>query len=232
MSKVAAIFGAGDGNGTAFAKRFLKEGYKVALLSRKGEVKDQACLGGPDCLRSYKCDVIKDEEVCSSLRSIEEDLGPVSTVVFNASRGGFKSLDQYTPSDITANTDVDAAGLYRVAVAAKSQLLKSDNANIVVIGATASLRGRPNTLAFAAGKAAQRSVAQSLARGWGPEKIHVSYVVIDGVISSEKVKTLIKQPDDFFLKSEDIADAIINVVNQKPSAWTFEFDVRPFGEKW
>lgn len=234
-TRVAAIFGAGPGNGAAFAARFLKEGYAVAVLSRNADAMQKlaASLGSDDKVRGYPCDVCSDEAVKTALENIKKELGPVSTVIYNAGSGGFKPIEQWTASDIIAAADINAAGLFRVATAAKSQLLQSDQANIVVVGAGAATRGRPNTVGFAAGKAAQRSVAQSLARAYGPEKIHVSYMVIDGIIDTEAARTwMIGKPDDFFLKSEDMADAIVNVVNQKSSAWTFEFDVRPFGETW
>lgn len=232
-TRVAAIFGAGPGNGAAFAVRFLKDGYRVAVLSRNAEAMQKlaVALGPHDKIRGYACDVASDEAVQASLASIQKDLGAVSCVVYNAGSGGFKSIDQWKAADITASVEVNASGLFRVATAVKSQLLLSDQANIVVIGAGAATRGRPGTVGFAAAKAAQRSVAQSLARAWGPEKIHVSFMIIDGMISGEKTKAMGK-PEDFFLKSEEIADAMMNVVNQKSSAWTFEYDVRPFGEIW
>jgi hypothetical protein len=40
------------------------------------------------------------------------------------------------------------------------------------------------------------------------------------------------KPDDFYLHSDAIAEAVWTLVNQKESAWTFELDVRPFGETW
>lgn len=229
VTRVVAIFGAGPGNGAAFAARFLKEGYNVAVVSRNADAMQTlaASLGSDDKIRGYPCDVTSDEAVETALANIQKDLGLVSTVIYNAGSGGFKPINQWTASEITAATDINAAGLFRVATAAKSQLLQSDQANIVVISAGAATRGRPYTVGFAAGKAAQRSVAQSLARAWGPEKIHVSLVIIDGMIDGEKARALVDKPNDFFLKSDDIADAIVNVVNQKPSAWTFEFDVRP-----
>jgi NAD(P)-dependent dehydrogenase (short-subunit alcohol dehydrogenase family) len=242
-SRVAAIFGAGPGNGAAFAARFLKEGYKVAVLSRN-DASMQALatsLGPVDLVRGYSCDVASDEAVKSAFDSIQKDLGAVCTVIYNASGGGgaFKPMEAWTAADIVHSADINAAGLFRVATAAKPQLLQNSQnesvgggANLVVIGAGAATRGRPNTVGFAAGKAAQRSVAQSLARAWGPEKIHVSYMIIDGVIDNATTKMYMKKPDDFFIQSSDLADAIVSIVNQKQSAWTFEFDVRPFGETW
>jgi len=238
-SRVAAIFGAGPGNGAAFAKRFLQEGYKVAVLSRNPAAMTAlaAELGAPDQVRGFSCNVASDEAVTAALAAIHSELGPVSTVVYNAGSGGFKPMEEWKAADIVAAADINAAGLFRVATAAKAQLLShtltDQAANIVVVGAGAATRGRPLTVGFAAGKAAQRSVAQSLARAWGPEKIHVSYIILDGMIDGEKARQWMKdKPDDFFLQSDHIADAIVSVVNQKPSAWTFEFDLRPYGESW
>ena len=239
LTKVAAIFGAGPGNGAAFATRLLMEGYNVAVLSRSADsiVKLASSIGPEEKIRGYPCDVTSDEAVQSALTAIQNDFGSISCVIYNAGSGSFKPFEQWTADEITSNTNINAAGLFRVATAAKAQLLdsvsKGSNANIVVIGAGAATRGRPGTVGFAAGKAAQRSVAQSLARAWGPEKIHVSYIVIDGLIGTEQVKTRFNEkPDDYFLNPSDIADTIVNVTNQSRTAWTFEYDIRPFAESW
>lgn len=238
-SKVAAIFGAGPGNGAAFASRLLKEGYNVAVLSRSLDsiTKLAASLGAKEKIRGYPCDVTSDDAVKSALEAIRNDFGSISCVIYNAGSGSFKPLEQWTADEITSNTNINASGLFRVATAAKAQLLESvnsgNNANIVVIGAGAATRGRPGTVGFAAGKAAQRSVAQSLARAWGPEKIHLSYIMIDGLIGTEQVRTSFNdKPYDFFLDPNDIANTIVNVMNQSPTTWTFEYDIRPFGETW
>jgi NADP-dependent 3-hydroxy acid dehydrogenase YdfG len=187
-----------------------------------------------DQVMGYACDVSSDQAVKEAFENIKKDLGPVSTVVYNAGGGGFKPWEDWTAAEITECANTNASGLFRAAVCALPQLEEhEDGRNIVVVGASAATRGRPMTVGFAAGKAAQRSVAQSLARAWGPKKIHVSYLIIDGMIQSEKMKAFMPgKPDDFFLDSDDIAETVWNVVNQKPSSWTFELDVRPFGETW
>eukprot|EP00567_Pseudictyota_dubia_P009279 CAMPEP_0197437410 /NCGR_PEP_ID=MMETSP1175-20131217/4665_1 /TAXON_ID=1003142 /ORGANISM="Triceratium dubium, Strain CCMP147" /LENGTH=246 /DNA_ID=CAMNT_0042966929 /DNA_START=46 /DNA_END=786 /DNA_ORIENTATION=+ len=241
--RLAAIVGAGPGNGAAFARKFLAEGYKVALLSRKLDaMTDLAATMGPtELAKGYACDVTQDEDVNTAMASIQKDFGvPITTVIYNAGSGGFKPMEQWTPAEVTNAANINAAGLHRVALAAYPQFkeaLKAEDithTNLVVVGAGASTRGRPMTLGFAAGKAAQRSVAQSLARAWDPEKIHVSYMIVDGLIDTVPARSMMPKdtPDDFFLKTEDIAQVVYDITEQKPSAWTFEFDVRPFGEKW
>jgi NADP-dependent 3-hydroxy acid dehydrogenase YdfG len=234
--RVAAILGAGPGNGAAFARKFLGEGYSVAVLSRSAKAMQELAtsLGPPDRVKGYSCDVCSNEAVEAAFQQIQSDFGPVSTVIYNAGSGGFKPLEEWEPSEITMAADINAAGLFRAATAALPQLEKNGGGNIVVVGAGAATRGRPMTIGFAAGKAAQRSVAQSLARAWGPKKVHVSYLVIDGMIDGgEKTRSMMPdKPVDFFLQSDDIAEAIWTTCQQKPSAWTFELDIRPFGETW
>jgi NADP-dependent 3-hydroxy acid dehydrogenase YdfG len=233
--RVAAIVGAGPGNGAAFARKFLDEGFKVAVLSRSIDsmTKLAADLGNTEQVKGYACDVTSDNSVNAAFELIQKEFGPVSTVVYNAGSGGFKPLEQWTAAEVTMAADTNASGLYRAAQAAFPQLESNGGGNLCVIGAGAATRGRPMTVGFAAGKAAQRSVAQSLARAWGPKKIHVSYLVIDGVIDGDRARSLVgDKPDEFFLKSEDIANVIWNICEQKPSAWTFELDVRPFAEEW
>ncbi len=76
-------------------------------------------------------------------------------------------------------------------------------------------------------------LAQSLARKLGPEQIHVSYVIVDGVIDIPRTRAMLRErPDDFFLKADEIANAVWFLTRQDSSAWTFELDLRPFGEKW
>ena len=112
-------------------------------------------------------------------------------------------------------------------------MLDAARGAIIVTGATASLRGGANTAAFAAAKAAQRSLAQSAARSLGPKGIHVAYVIVDGVIDMPTTRTLLPdQPDEFFLKPDAIAETVYHIAHQDPSAWTFEVDIRPHVEKW
>lgn len=110
---------------------------------------------------------------------------------------------------------------------------KTGSGNIIVIGATASIRGGAHSIAFASAKAAQRSLAQSLARQLGPEKIHVAYVILDGVVDLETTKQkMSNKPEDFFLSSEQIAQSIYFLATQPQQAWSFELDLRPYTEHW
>jgi len=104
---------------------------------------------------------------------------------------------------------------------------------IVFIGATASRRGGPRSAAFAPAKAAQRALAESMARSLWPHGIHVALVIVDGVVDLERTRARMPdKPDSFFIKPEGVAETVYQLTAQDPSAWSFEVEARPFGETW
>ena len=77
------------------------------------------------------------------------------------------------------------------------------------------------------------AVAQSMARELGPQGIHVAYLLIDAVIDVPWArKRYADKPDDFFIKPATIAENVWHVVHQDRSAWSFDVELRPFGENW
>lgn len=104
---------------------------------------------------------------------------------------------------------------------------------IINVGATASTRGGVQTSPFSVAKSALRIYSQSLAKELGPEGVHVAHLIIDGLIDNERTKGLNpNSPPENFINSVSIAKSIIHVVEQDKSCWTFEWDVRPYNEKW
>jgi NAD(P)-dependent dehydrogenase (short-subunit alcohol dehydrogenase family) len=232
MQKVCAVIGIGPGNGLALVRRFCREGYRVAMLSR-----DQDYLAELESefsnATAFQCDATNSTEVKGAFDRIRSELGPVSTLVYNAGGGVFKNVEEASEEDFEKTWRVNTFGLMLAAKAALPQLREHDQANLMVTGASAAWRGRPNTAPFASAKAAQRSLAQSLARQLGPENIHVGYLVIDGVIDLPRTREMLPdKPDDFFINADGVADAIWALCEQHRSAWTFEADLRPFGENW
>jgi hypothetical protein len=72
-----------------------------------------------------------------------------------------------------------------------------------------------------------------MARHLWPEGIHVALLIIDGAIDLPRTREMMPdRPDSFFLQPGAIAESVYNVSRQEPSAWAFEFEVRPFAEKW
>jgi len=105
---------------------------------------------------------------------------------------------------------------------------------LIFTGATASYKANAQMAVFSTGKFALRSLAQSLSREFAPKGVHVSHVNIDGVVDAPKSKTFVinGNVEDGKLKPEDVAEAYWNLHTQPRSAWAWEFDLRPWVEKW
>ena len=233
MSKpVCVVVGVGPGNGAAIARKFSAEGYCVALLARNQAYLKELASQIQDS-QAYPYDVTVIETAQAVFNQIQTDLGAINVLVYNAGAGVFGNIDDATVEALQSAWDVNTRGLFVAAKQVAPQMRAIGGGAIVIIGATAALRGGANFAAFASAKAAQRSLAQSMARHLGPEKIHVSYVIIDGVIDLEHTRQrLPDKPDEFFLKPDQIAESVFFLAQQPQQAWTFELDVRPFGEKW
>ncbi|MBI5506161.1 MAG: SDR family NAD(P)-dependent oxidoreductase [Deltaproteobacteria bacterium] len=230
--KVCVITGAGPANGRALAEKFAACGYSVALLARRPEpLRDlERRVRGA---RGYCCDVGEGAAVADTFAAIRRDLGPVATLLYNAGNAVFGGFEQVSCDQVEAAWRVSALGLFLCGREVVGDMRAAGGGAIVVTGATASLRGGANFAAFASAKAAQRSLAESMARSLAPEGIHVAYVIVDGVIDTARTRALLPdKPDDFYLRPDDIAESVYHVATQPRSAWTFQWDLRPFGEKW
>jgi len=229
---VCVVAGFGPGNGAAFTKRFASEGYRVAMLARSEAPMHEMEKVLP-AAKGYVTDVTDPAAVGETFARIRKDLGAVDVLIHNAARWMMKPFLETTPDDLEKVWRANALSFLLCAQEAARDMLAAGRGAIIAIGATASVRGGPNFAAFASAKAAMRSLAQSMARGLGPRGIHVAHVVIDGAIDTPRIRAMIPgQKDEIFLKPDAIADTIFHLARQDPSAWTFEVDIRPFGESW
>ena len=233
MSKpVCVVIGVGPGNGTAIARKFAEQGYAVALCARTQAKLNALAEELPDAA-AFVYDVTDPEAAERVFAEIEQSMGSVSVVAYNAGSGTWGHVDEVSVDLFQLSWEVNTRGLLSAVKAVLPQMRKRGGGAIVISGATAALRGGLASTAFASAKSAQRSLAQSLAKQLGPEKIHVSYVVLDGMVDLEKTMTnMADKPLDFFLSAEQIAEAFFYLATQPERAWTFEMDLRPYGEKW
>lgn len=229
---VCAVVGVGPGNGAAFVRRFAEEGYAVAMIARSGEVMDGLAAELSQA-RSYRCDVGDPAHVAAAFERIAADLGPVDVVIYNAGKGVWGSAEEVGLEAFETAWRTNTFGAFAVAKCVIPAMKAKGAGHIIFIGATASRRGGAKTAAFASAKAAQRNLAESLARSLWPHGIHVSLVIVDGIVDEPLMRAKLKEkPDEFFVKPEDIADTLVMLTWQRRSAWSFELEARPFGETW
>jgi NAD(P)-dependent dehydrogenase (short-subunit alcohol dehydrogenase family) len=229
---VAVVTGVGPGTGAAIARRFARGGYKVAMLARSRDRLAALERELPDA-KGYPCDVTDEAQLDASIDAIRRDLGTPKVLIHNAVGGAFGSFMEIEPQVLNRNFQVNAMALLYLARRLAPDMIAAGEGAIVASGNTSALRGKAAFAGFAPTKAAQRILAESMARDLGPKGVHVAYVLIDAVIDLEWTrKRFAGAPDDFFIKPGAIADEIWHVTHQDRSAWSFNVEVRPFRETW
>lgn len=229
---VAVVAGAGAGNGQALAHRFAEAGYALALLARDS-AKVAALAAAVANARGYACDVGDAASVAATFAAIRADLGEVDVLLFNAGSGVFADVEAITPEQFEAAWRVNALGGLLCAKQVFPAMTKRGKGSIIFIGATASRRGGVNSAAFAPAKAAQRSLAESMARKLWPKGIHVALVIIDGVVDLPGSRAQMPdRPVDAFVSPAALAETVHGLSTQDRRGWSFEVEVRPFLEPW
>jgi len=232
MNPLAIITGVGPGAGAALARRFHQGGYRIAMLARDGErlAKLQAELAGAI---PVACDVADPAALSSALARIEAEAGPPKVVIHNAVGGAFGSFQEIEPAVLERNFQVNVMALLHLARSVAPKMVENGGGALIVTGNTSSLRGKAKFAGFAPTKAAQRILAESIAREMGPQGLHVAYLMIDAVIDVPWTRERYRDAaDDFFIRPAAIADEAWHIAHQDRSAWSFLTEVRPFAETW
>jgi NAD(P)-dependent dehydrogenase (short-subunit alcohol dehydrogenase family) len=229
MSGTALIVGAGSGLSAALARRFAADGYRCVLAARNVDKLESLC--NETGATKLRCDASRPDEVAGLFAQLDADGRAPSVVVYNPSarvRGPFVELD---PVKVAEAIAITAYGGFLVGQAAAKRMVAAKAGTIVFTGASASVKGFPQSAAFAMGKFALRGLAQSMARELAPQGVHVAHVVIDGGIRSD-TKPVPAQNPDSLLAPEAIAETYMHLVRQPRSAWTWEIEVRPWVERF
>jgi NADP-dependent 3-hydroxy acid dehydrogenase YdfG len=229
---VCVISGVRPGTGSALVRRFAKGGYRIAMLARNAErLGDLA--GQVPSTKAYVCDVSDQAQVDATMATIEREMGSPSVLIHNAVGGAWGTFMDIDPAVLNSNFQVNTMGLLYLARRVAPTMVTAGQGAIIVTGNTSAQRGRANFAGFAPTKAAQRILAEAMARDLGPKGVHVAYIVIDAVIDVPWARQRFKdKPDDFFIAPAAIADEAWHVANQPQSAWSFNVEVRPFSETW
>ena len=225
----ALIVGAGEGLSASLARLFTRYGLQVALASRQPDKLEALCEETD--AQAFKCDAVNAADVQKLFTEVDNAMGEPDVVVYNASgrvRGPFVDLD---PAQVERAIAITAFGGFLVAQQAVRRMLPNKHGAILFTGASASVKGYPQSAPFAMGKFALRGLAQSMARELSPQGIHVAHVVIDGAIA-QPGRTPPSNLPDSMLDPDAIAVNYLHLLRQPRSAWTWEIEVRPWVEKF
>ena len=234
--KVAAVLGVGPGLGAAVARRFAREGFAVGLMARGEESlaaarEEVEALGGTAL--AVTTDATDAVSVASSFDRVREELGEPEVFVYNAGAFQMGGILELSPEQFDDCFRANCSGAFYGAQQVLPAMVERERGTIILTGATAALRGSARFAALATGKFGLRALAQSMAREFGPQGIHVAHVIIDGQINTPRLREA--QPDreeSTTLSPESIAETYWQLHAQGPSAWTLELDLRPAPESF
>jgi NAD(P)-dependent dehydrogenase (short-subunit alcohol dehydrogenase family) len=240
----AAIIGAGDFIGAAIAKKFAGEGFTTFVGRRNGDklaplLADIAKAGGKAAGRSL--DARKEDDLTAFLQEAERE-SPLEVCIFNIGANVNFPILETTERVFRKVWEMACYSGFIAGREAARLMLPRGRGAIFFTGATASLRGGIGYAAFSAAKAGLRMVAQSMARELGPHNIHVAHLVIDAGVDTAFVRERIRAregeealanlPPERLMRPQAVADAYWMLYQQPRDAWSFEIEIRPFGEKW
>ena len=236
--RAVIVMGAGNATGGAIARRFAREGY-TACISRRNVEKLQPLVqrieeaGGR--VRAFGADARKEDQVQDMFRTVEEEVGPIEVCVFNVGGNVRFPLEETTSRVFYKVWEMGCFAGFLTGREAVRYMKPRGRGTILFTGATSSMRGASGFAAFSGAKFGLRSLAQSMAREFGPQGIHVAHIIIDGAIDTEWIQELFpqtyaKKEEEGILNPEEIAEAYWQLHLQKRSAWTQEMDLRPWME--
>ena len=240
--KKAIVVGVGPaaGLGGALCERFTREGHHVFVAGRTPEKVEEnvaAIRKAGGRATGVPTDTTQEQAVIALFDRAEQDDGVLDLVVYNAGNASMGQLHDMDAAFFELVWRVGCFGGFLVGREAVRRMLPRSRGVVLFTGATASVRGKPNTTAFAAAKAGLRSLAQSMARAYGPQGIHVAHVVVDGGIAGDKIVKGLPQfaeamGEDGLISLTGLADAYWYLYGQPRAAWTHELDLRTFKESF
>ena len=226
------IAGIGEGFGLALAKAFAGAGYDVIGLSRSGRCDPAAAAETVPHGRSYLpliCDVTDETAIA---RLLAPHAARIEVAIYNAHHLVIAPFLDTGASDFAKAMAINCGGAVAMARALLPAMLARGKGTLILTGATAARRASAGFAALAMSKFALRALAQSLAREYGPKGIHVTHMVVDGLIDEPQTHRRFADRTSAMIDADALAATYLSIMRQPPSTWTHEIDVRPSSGKF
>lgn len=238
----ALIFGAGSvpGIGAAIAERIAQEGMRVYITGRNPDKLEATAASiresGGDVI-PLVVDANNPDQIESAFERVDEDDYAVDLVIHNVGTNRPMGFLDIKPDLLERAWRADCLSGFHVGQQAIATMHARRRGTIIFTGASASLRGKSGFGLFAVNKAGLRSIAQSMAREFGPQGIHVAHVIVDGMVDGDRLRTVMPknlkaQGKNGALDPAAVAETYWQLYKQHKTTWTHEIDLRPYKENW
>lgn len=231
----AWIVGVGPGLGASLSRLLCRKGLTVLASARTSNIErtlQESVKDAAGALHFYPCDVTQQDSIQTVVQQLKDTNKLPDILIYNVGQIVIKSFLDLAPEEHEQNWRVNCHGAALCAAAVLPHMQQQKHGSILFTGATASIRGGKNFSAFASSKFALRGMAQSLAREFGPQGIHVAHILIDGLIWGAQAQDRFKAQRDACLEPDAIAETYWHLIQQPRATWSHEVDLRPYNESF
>jgi NAD(P)-dependent dehydrogenase (short-subunit alcohol dehydrogenase family) len=181
QGKVAVVTGGNSGIGLATARRLQEEGAKVAISGRSRQTLDDAVKTIGNGVLAVQADVSRLADVDKLYEEVSQKLGKIDVLFVNAGVAKFGPLAETSESTYDEQFNINIKGAYFTIQKALPFL--NDGASIILNTSVADSKGTAGTSAYAATKAALRSLARTAAAELAGRGIRVNTVAPGPIVT-------------------------------------------------
>jgi len=242
---VCLVLGAGAGVGGNTAKRFAAGGYH-ALLARRSDEESLARMVGEiedagGSATGALINAVEDGAIEELVAKTEADIGPITVALYNlGAQIGTRSLADTSPKAFELGWRMGCFGLFRLSQTLLPHMVERGGGALLVTSATSSMRGNAGQHSHAAAIGGRRMLCQTLNAEFASKGIHIAHVVIDAAVDApDTLGKLLGERFEAFKASKGadgvvdpaaVAETYWHLAHQPRNCWSFELDVRPWGD--
>ena len=234
------LIGAGEGLGASIARKFAAEGFALALMSRSEggsaaalAAASEHCAAGEAAY--YAADAGEPASITAACTDAQAAMGPARVLIYNV-RGYYaaKAPLDYNFDELEQNYREEVIGALAAAKAVMPAMIETGSGTVIYSSATAGFRGSARNALYALGKFGLRGLAQSLAKAYAQDGVHVAHVRLDCDLDVPLVRQMYgdKLNVENLANTDDVAETYYWVHQQPRSAWSNEVELRPYTENW
>jgi len=213
--KLMTIIGAGPGISQGVARKFGKEGFKIALVARSEDKLKELTddLGREGIASIYALgDVADESSLKKALSEIRESAGHAEIILYNAAAVSVKDILEQDWETIKSNLDISVGGYFNLMKAVLPYCMANNTGKLFVTGGGFALQGDPQWTSLSVGKAALRNLVQAYQKRVEGSNIHIAQLTVCGYVN----------PQDAKYNPGAIAEQFWKLFNQKPGEFENE----------